>query len=78
MADKVFYKSNGPKTIEEIAKITGAEIITKGVNNEQIENICSIETASDNDLCFFYDKRIRLKLLKLKQRHVSPRMSLHH
>ena len=31
MADKIFYKNNRPNTIDEIAKITCAEIITIGM-----------------------------------------------
>jgi UDP-3-O-[3-hydroxymyristoyl] glucosamine N-acyltransferase len=66
MADKVFYKNNGPMTIKEIAEVTGAEIITAGFDNEQIENICSIETASNTDLCFFYDKKNKAKAAEIK------------
>ena len=65
MADKVFYKNNGPKTIEEIAKITGAEIVTEGHNNDLIENVCSLDTASSNDLCFFYDKKNKAKAAEI-------------
>ncbi len=66
MADKVFYKNNGPKTIEEIAKITGAEIVTEGHNNDLIENVCSLDTASSNDICFFYDKKNKAKAAEIK------------
>lgn len=57
MADKVFYEYSGPKSIEEIIAITNATLLTSGKEKEQIENICSIESASKNDLCFFYDKK---------------------
>ena len=66
MADKVFYKNNGPKTIEEIAKITGAEIVTEGHNTDIIENVCSLDTASSNDICFFYDKKNKAKAAEIK------------
>ncbi len=57
MADQVFYKYNGKKTIEEIAKITGAVVACDGVLSELIENVCSIESAGKDDICFFYDRK---------------------
>lgn len=66
MADKVFYKYNGRKSIGEIAKITQAEIISTAKDDEQIENICSIESAGANDLCFFYDKKNKAKAKAIK------------
>ena len=66
MADKVFYKYHGPKSIKEIAQITHAEILTEGKDEEQIENICSIETAGASDLCFLYDKKSKDKAQNIK------------
>ncbi|MBP3687957.1 MAG: UDP-3-O-(3-hydroxymyristoyl)glucosamine N-acyltransferase [Alphaproteobacteria bacterium] len=66
MADKVFYKHNGIKTIEEIAKAINAEIITEGRSKEKIDDICSIESAGATDLCFFYDKKSKDKATLIK------------
>ncbi len=66
MADKVFYEYSGKKSIKEIVKITGAELLTAGRENEQIENICSIESAGAEDLCFFYDKKNKGKAQDIK------------
>ncbi len=57
MADTVFYKNTGTKTISEIAEISHSTLITGGKENEKIENVCSIESAGKNDICFFYDKK---------------------
>lgn len=57
MADTVFYKCGKAKTIAEIAEIAKAEIVTKGREKEYIENVCSIASARENDICFFYDKK---------------------
>lgn len=61
MADKIFYKFNGPKSIAEVVNITKSQLLTVGAEKEQIENICSLETAGSNDICFFYDKKSKEK-----------------
>ena len=66
MVDTVFYKHNGAKSIQEIATIADAVLITEGKENEQIENICSIESAGSQDLCFFYDKKNKDKAAHIK------------
>jgi len=66
MADTLFYEHSTAKTIKEIAKISNAEIITKGKENELIENVCSIESAGASDLCFFYDKKNKAKAQSIK------------
>lgn len=66
MADKIFYQYSGAKSIKEIADITNAELLTKGVEKEQIENVCSIETAGPSDICFFYDKKNKTLAEKIK------------
>ena len=40
-----------------IAKISHSVLATKGKENEQIENVCSIDSAGSEDICFFYDKK---------------------
>lgn len=57
MADMVFYKHSKAKTIKEIAEIIKAEILTEGKEEEQIINVCSIASAGEDDICFFYDKK---------------------
>ena len=57
MADLIFYEHSGKKTIAEIAKITDASVIGDNAMDELIENVCSIESAGRDDICFFYDKK---------------------
>ena len=57
MADNVFYNYLDAKTIKEIADITGSEIVTNGADDELIDDVQSIESAGENDICFFYDKK---------------------
>lgn len=66
MADTVFYAYSGKKTLKEIAKIAQAEILTSGAEGEQVENVCSLESASSEDICFFYDKKSKDKLKETK------------
>ena len=57
MVDTVFYNYSGAKKIAEIAKISHSVLATEGKENELIENVCSIESAGSEDICFFYDKK---------------------
>lgn len=57
MVDTVFYKHSGAKKISEIAKISHSALATDGMENELIQNVCSIESAGAHDICFFYDKK---------------------
>lgn len=66
MADKFFYKYSGAKKISEIVNIAQLELFTTGKENELIENVCSIESAGANDLCFFYDKKNKAKAKEIK------------
>lgn len=68
MADKVFYKHSKAKSIKEIAQIADAEIITAGHEDEQIENVCSIQSAGANDVCFFYDKKNKALAQQIKSK----------
>ncbi len=66
MADTIFYKCGKAKTIQEIAEITKAKVIGSGNEKEQIENVCSIDSAGKNDICFFYDKKNKQLAQKIK------------
>lgn len=78
MADEIFYKHSGPKTIKEIAEITKAEIVTKGKDAEQIESICSVDSAGDKDLCFFYDKKNKALADRIKSKACISTKELAH
>ena len=57
MVDKIFYKHKEKKSLSDIAQLIGAELITKEKSAELIENVCSIESAGTEDICFYYDKK---------------------
>jgi len=66
MADNIFYNCFKAKTIKEVANIAHAEIVTKGRDSELIESVQSIESAGNNDICFFYDKKNKDLAQKIK------------
>lgn len=57
MADEIFYNRKGKKSLGDIAQLINAELIAKDKSAELIENVCSIESAGAEDICFFYDKK---------------------
>lgn len=78
MADTVFYNYSGKKSIREIARIAEAELVTAGKENELIENICSIESAGSEDLCFFYDRKNKDKAAGMKAKACISTAELAH
>lgn len=78
MADSIFYIHNGKKSIKEIATIAKATLLTAGKENEQIENVCSIESAGGEDLCFFYDKKNKAKAAKIRAKACITTAELAH
>lgn len=78
MADTVFYNYSGKKSIREIARIAEAELVTAGKENELIENICSIESAGSEDLCFFYDRKNKDKAAGIKAKACISTAELAH
>ncbi len=78
MADTVFYTYQGPKSLSDIAEIADAKLVTEGKENEQIENICSIETAGSKDLCFFYDKKNKGKASNIRAKACITTEELSH
>lgn len=66
MVDTVFYNHSGAKKVEEVAKISHSTLLTEGKENELIENVCSIESAGDGDICFFYDKKNKAMAQNIK------------
>ena len=78
MADKIFFKNLGPKSIKEIVQITNSELLSVGAENEMIENVCSIESAGKDDLCFFYDKKNKDKALLIKAKACVTIKELQH
>lgn len=57
MVDTRFYNHSGKKTISEIAKICNADIVTPGIENEEINDINTMTAAQKGEICFFYDRK---------------------
>ena len=78
MVDTVFYNHSGAKSIKEIVEITKAELVSVDKEKEMIENVCSIESAGANDLCFFYDKKSKDKAQMIKAKACITIKELQH
>jgi len=59
MVDTSFYKNNGPFTLAQVAELTGSLLQDGSKNSELISNIATMEKASSDDICFFYDKKAK-------------------
>lgn len=66
MADNIFYIHNGKKSIGDIAQLISAELVSEAKSSELIENVCSIESAGAEDICFFYDKKNKALAQKIR------------
>ena len=66
MVDTRFYKNNGPFTLAKIAEVTGAQLQDETKSQEQVVGLASMESATNNDLCFFFDKKSKAKAADIK------------
>ena len=66
MADNIFYTYKGKKSVGDIAQLIKAELVSSDKAKELIENVCSIESAGAQDVCFFYDKKNKALAQKIK------------
>jgi len=66
MVDTAFFKNNGPFTLEQIAKIIGAELTDSCNPEDKIYDIATMEKAGDNEICFFYDRKAKEKATNIK------------
>ena len=66
MADSRFYQNNGPFTLLKIAEIIGAELKDGAHGQDLISDIKTMDNAGAEDICFFYDKKIKEKASAIK------------
>lgn len=66
MVDTSFYKNNGPFTLQQIAEFCEAELKDASKANVTVNNIDTMERATTNDICFFYDKKAKAKGAEIK------------
>jgi len=59
MADKTFFKNNGPFNLAEIALACGAELDDKSKSDVNILDVAAMNTAEDGDLCAFHDRKVK-------------------
>lgn len=66
MVDTKFFKNNGPFTLKQVVEIIGAEF-AQGCNLEDtISDIAAMESAKENEICFFYDRKAKEKATNIK------------
>lgn len=66
MIDTNFFQNKGPFTLQKIAEICDAELKDKSKASVAINDIATMDSAGENELCFFYDKKIKDKGAKIK------------
>ena len=66
MADTTFYQNKGPFSLAKVAEITGAVLQDESKRDELIVNIATMEKAGADEICFFYDKKIKEKASQIK------------
>lgn len=66
MVDSRFFKNNGPFTLAEVANICGGELVNIANADLVVENIANMETANKKDICFFYNRKAKVKAGEIK------------
>lgn len=66
MVDTTFFSNNGPFTLAQIAEICGAELRDPSKANLSINNIATMAMAGAEEICFFYDKKVKDEAAKIK------------
>ena len=66
MVDTAFYEKNGPFTLAQVAKICDAKLLDESQAQVVVQNIATMNHASENDICFFYDKKNKEKGAEIK------------
>ena len=57
MVDSRFYKNKGPFSLKQIAEICEAELKDTSKADVMINELASIESAGEGEICFFFDKK---------------------
>ncbi len=66
MVDTAFFKNNGPFDLRKIASVTEALLEDNTKDSVLIHDINTIEKAGSNEICFFYDKKMKEKAADIK------------
>lgn len=66
MIDKNFYNIRENVTLSDIVEVTDSTLEQKKYKNEVIMSIASMDSATDKDICFFYDRKSKEKASEMK------------
>lgn len=66
MIDNHFYKIKENVTLAQVAKVTGAVLSDTSKAVEKISGIATMYSATENEICFFYDRKNRDQAASIK------------
>lgn len=66
MVDTNFFKAKQNMTLAQVAEVTSAVLTDSSKADEKINSIATMASASEEDLCFFYDRKSKDKASELK------------
>lgn len=66
MVDTRFFNSNAPMSLEEIAKVSEAELVDKNKGSLKINGLSNMKNAGEGEICFFYDRKMKAKAAEIK------------
>ncbi len=66
MIDSRFYKNNGPLSLAKIASVCEAELVDGSKADVMINDIASIFSGQEGEICFFFDRKKKEKAALIK------------
>ncbi|MBP5352214.1 MAG: UDP-3-O-(3-hydroxymyristoyl)glucosamine N-acyltransferase [Alphaproteobacteria bacterium] len=66
MVDKSFYQCKEGVTLAQVAEVTGSRLENSSAGGEQIAHIATMQSATAEDICFFYDRKSKEKAAAIK------------
>jgi len=66
MIDRKFFINKGPFSLAKICEVCNAELVDKSKKDELIEDISTMDNASEKEICFFYDRKVKAKAAEIK------------
>lgn len=66
MVDSNFYNVKENVTLADVAEVTGAVLNDKSKEGEKIAHIATMNSATPNDICFFYDRKSKEQAAEIK------------
>ena len=66
MVDSTFYEVRENVTLADVAKVTSATLTDENKKYEKIAHIATMASATQEDICFFYDRKKKENAAKIK------------